>query len=115
MRNLQKFEMFEIHAEFCRAMSHPARLRILNEIGDIKITVGELAGLLDLRVSNVSQHLKILKNYEIVKSDRIGHKVYYYISDKRIVEICQGMRVIISDLHDRKKKIFNKNKDKFGV
>jgi len=111
MANSQNFEIFEIHSEFCRAIANPKRLMIVNRIGDARITVSELARHLDLSVSNISQHLKILKNYDIVKSDKIGHKVYYSISDKRIVEICQNMRQVISDLYLKRKDIFNHETD----
>ncbi|MCK5222738.1 MAG: winged helix-turn-helix transcriptional regulator [Candidatus Aminicenantes bacterium] len=110
MMNLHNIEIYEVHSEFCRAIANPKRLRILNEIGDAKITVGELANLLNLSASNISQHLKILKNYEILKSEKIGHRVYYSITDIRIVEICQSMRQVISDLYEKRMDIFTHDK-----
>ena len=110
MLNMQNLEIYEIHSEFLRAIANPKRLRILNEVGDTKITVGELASLLNISVSNISQHLKILKNYEILKSEKIGHRVYYSITDIRIVEICQSMRQVISDLYEKRMDIFSQGK-----
>ena len=107
---MQNLEIYEIHSEFLRAIANPKRLRILNEVGDTKITVGELASLLNISVSNISQHLKILKNYEILKSEKIGHRVYYSITDIRIVEICQSMRQVISDLYEKRMDIFSQGK-----
>jgi len=110
MLKLQNLEIYEIHSEFCKAIANPKRLRILNEVGDGRITVGELASLLNLSASNISQHLKILKNYEILKSEKIGHRVYYSITDIRIVEICQSMRQVISDLLEKRMDIFQSGK-----
>ena len=111
MLNMQNLEIYEIHSEFLRAIANPKRLRIINEFGDGKITVGELAEKLNLTVSNISQHLKILKNYEILRSEKIGHRVYYSITDKRIVEICHSIRQIISDLYEKRMDIFSHDKE----
>ncbi|MEN8222968.1 MAG: metalloregulator ArsR/SmtB family transcription factor [Acidobacteriota bacterium] len=104
---MQNFEIFEIQSEFCRAIANPKRLRILNEIEKKKITVGDIARVLNLSVSNISQHLRILKDAEIVKSEKAGQNVYYSITDKRIIDICQLMREIISDLYEKRMDIFN--------
>ncbi|MEN8154047.1 MAG: metalloregulator ArsR/SmtB family transcription factor [Acidobacteriota bacterium] len=105
--NFQNFETYEIHAEFCRAISNPKRLMIINVIGDKKITVGELAKALDLSVSNISQHLKVLKNYEVVKSEKAGHQVFYTLTDLRLLHTCKKIREIISDLYKKRKDVFN--------
>lgn len=105
--NFQDFETYEIHAEFCKAIANPKRLKIISLIGKKNITVGELAKAMDLSVSNISQHLKILKNYEIVKSEKEGHQVYYSLSDTRLIKTCDQIREIISDLYKKRKDIFN--------
>lgn len=105
--NFQNFEMYEIHAEFCKAIANPKRLKIISLIGDKKIAVGELAKAMDLSISNISQHLKILKNYEVVRSEKEGHQVYYSLSDTRLVDTCNQIREIISDLYKKRKDVFN--------
>ncbi len=105
--NFQNFETYEVHAEFCRAIANPKRLMIINIIGNRKITVGDIAKSLDLTVSNISQHLKILKNYEVVKAEKKGHQVYYSLTDLRLVKTCEKIREIISDLYQKRKDIFN--------
>ena len=111
MPNSKNFKIFEIQSEFCRAIANPKRLRILNEIENNKITVGELAITLDLAVSNVSQHLRILKDAEIVKTEKIGQNVFYSITDTRIIDICQLMREIISNLYEKRMDIFHEKSD----
>lgn len=118
MLNLHKFENYEIQSEFCRAMASPKRLRILSEIEKKKVTVGELAEILDSAVSNISQHLRILKNSEIVRAEKSGQKVYYSISDPRIIDICKMMQDVISAIYSSRGNIFGdessfSNRDKY--
>ena len=105
--SFQNFEIYEIHAEFCKAIANPKRLKIISLIGKKKIAVGELAKAMGLSISNISQHLKILKNYEIVKSEKEGHLVYYSLSDTRLIKTCDQIREIISDLYKKRKDVFN--------
>jgi len=105
--NLRNFETYEIHAEFCRVLANPKRLMVINLLKDKKLTVGELATALDLTVSNVSQHLKVMKNYQILSSEKVGHKVYYFLTDQRLVKTCEKIREIISDLYTKRGNIFN--------
>ncbi len=104
--NLQNYEIYEIHAEFCRALANPKRLMIINLLGNKKLTVGELATALNLTVSNISQHLKVMKNYQILSSEKVGHKVYYYLTDQRLVKTCEKIREIISDQYMKRRDIF---------
>ena len=107
--NFQNTEIYEIHAEFCKAIANPKRLMIIDKIGADKITVGDLAKALDLSISNISQHLKVLRNYEVVKSEKVGHQVYYALTDIRLVHTCIQIRSIISDLYKKRKDVFNSN------
>ena len=104
--NFQNSEIYEIHAEFCRALANPKRLMIISLLKDKKLTVGELATALDLTVSNISQHLKVMKNYQILSSEKVGHKVYYYLTDMRLVKTCEKIREIISDQYMKRRDIF---------
>ena len=104
--NFRNIEIYEIHAEFCRALANPKRLMIINLLEDRKLTVGELAAALDLTVSNISQHLKVMKNYQILSSEKVGHKVYYFLTDQRLVKTCEKIREIISDLYTKRRGIF---------
>ena len=65
-------------ARVIKAMSHPARLLIIDELGIGERNVTELTrlvGLLD--VSTVSKYLSTLRNAGLVESDKRGSQVYY--------------------------------------
>lgn len=74
-----------MHAAFCEALAHPARLRILDLLRDCERSVGEIAQLLDMRLSNVSQHLSLLRDRDLLRSRRTGTRVLYSIAHPEIL------------------------------
>ena len=65
----EEFTKTEIEiAEIAKALSHPARIKILKILNELKsCMVGSIVDLLPLSQSTVSQHLKELKIENIVK------------------------------------------------
>lgn len=108
---ISNFEIFEIHAEFCKALANPKRLIIIRALKNKSRTVSELAAILDLPLANVSQHLKALRDHDIVTHVKEGQKSHYSLTDMRLVEACDTIREIIVDLNKRRGKMidFNRN------
>lgn len=71
-----------------KALSHPARIEIIDRLKRNGCNVSEVQKNLGLPQSTISQHLKILKNAGIIKSKRKGTKVCYE------VEIGEARRII---------------------
>ena len=53
-------EIYRFHAEVCRSIAHPKRLEILNLLRNGERSVGELAQLMEISPTNVSQQLAVL-------------------------------------------------------
>lgn len=70
-----------------KAMAHPIRLKILERLLEDDACVKDLWGCLDLPQAVVSQHLAILRNKGIVKCQREGNTVRYYVRDPKVREI----------------------------
>jgi len=71
----------ELAARFSLAGS-PTRLKMLALFHQTKeLCVCDLAEILSVTVSNVSQHLSKFKAYGLVKSRRDGNTIYYALSD----------------------------------
>jgi ArsR family transcriptional regulator len=104
---VRNYEIFELHAEFCKTMAHPKRLIIVTALEDREMTVGEFTELLDMPIANVSQHLKALRDHDIVTTRKDGQKVYYSLTDKRLIEACNLIREIIASLYKRKDKMMD--------
>ncbi|NIM11204.1 MAG: metalloregulator ArsR/SmtB family transcription factor [Candidatus Aminicenantes bacterium] len=110
---VSNYEIFDIHAEFCKTLANPKRLLIVQVLKDGEKTVGDFSNLLELPIANVSQHLKALRDHDIVTARKEGQKVYYSLTDPRLVDACDLIRTIIADLNRRKGKIVDVDID-FG-
>jgi len=64
---------------FFRALSHPTRLMIINELLDKKICVNDIEEILKLRQSNISQYLSLLRLLNIVDFRKDGTIEVYTI------------------------------------
>lgn len=66
--------------EFLKAMANRHRLMILCHLIGGECSVGELAEVLDLRDSTVSQHLALLRKDGMVATRREGQTIWYSVS-----------------------------------
>lgn len=67
-------------AEFAKALGHPARIAILQELVQRECVCGDLVSSLPLSQSTISQHLKALKAANIIEGEIEGTRVCYRIN-----------------------------------
>jgi len=72
-----------------KALAHPTRLRILEILKEQEECVCKIYEALDLEQSNVSQHLKVLRDNDILKTRRDGPMIMYRISRHEIISIIE--------------------------
>jgi ArsR family transcriptional regulator len=109
-RNL-KSEISSLHANLCSAVADPNRIMILYELSDGPRYVGQLAESLEISHSAASRHLKILKSQDIVRSEREGLHVAYYLNTPELIDALDIFRSVLSDqLEHRAKLILHENK-----
>ncbi|TNF45921.1 ArsR family transcriptional regulator [bacterium] len=70
-------EVFEKRSEVFKALAHPTRLFIVDQLSFEEKAVSELTGMIGVDTSTVSKHLSILKNARIVADEKRGSMVYY--------------------------------------
>ncbi len=88
LMNKQEIELFTENAELLKALAHPVRLCIVKgllENGERNVTC--MQNCLELPQSTVSQHLQKLRSAGIIKGNREGLEVSYYICDERVKEL----------------------------
>jgi DNA-binding transcriptional ArsR family regulator len=86
-------------ADIAKALSHPARLKILKILSRMDICMcGELVELLPLAQATVSQHLKELKRVGLIKGDIDGPKVCYCVNPENIAKAKTEFEKIFSQL-----------------
>lgn len=70
---------YELRARIIKAMAHPTRLFITEELQKGEKCVNDLTELIGSDVSTVSKHLSVLKNVGIVGDRKEGTNIYYYL------------------------------------
>ncbi len=86
-------------ARCLKAMSHPLRLKILCVLGTQSISVQDIVEQVGTSQSNVSQHLAILREKNILGSKREANRVYYFIDDERMLKLIKMMRDVFCSTH----------------
>ena len=71
-----------------KALAHPLRLSIISFIDkNGEINVNKIYRSLKLEQSVASQHLAILRQANVVKTERDGKFIYYSLNEERISEL----------------------------
>jgi len=86
-------------ARCIKAMSHPLRLKILCVLGTNSVSVQDIVEQVGTSQSNISQHLAILREKNILGSKKEANRVYYYIDDKRTLQLISMMREVFCTHH----------------
>jgi len=68
---------YESKARIIKAMAHPTRLFIVDELSSGPRCVCELTEMVGDDISTVSRHLAVLKNAGLVSDDKRGTQVFY--------------------------------------
>ncbi|MFZ2406111.1 MAG: metalloregulator ArsR/SmtB family transcription factor [Methylobacter sp.] len=86
-------------AHCLKAMSHPLRLKILCVLGSDSICVQQIVDQVGTSQSNISQHLAILREKNILGSKKEANRVYYFIDDARMLLLFKMMRDVFCSTH----------------
>ncbi|MDO8702752.1 MAG: metalloregulator ArsR/SmtB family transcription factor [Undibacterium sp.] len=76
-----------------RAMANEDRLLLLCQLSLGEKSVSELEELLDIRQPTLSQQLGVLRTEGLVNTRRDGKRIYYSVSDVRVLGLLNAMHV----------------------
>jgi len=77
--NSKEKAQYEIRAKIVKAMAHPTRLFIVDQLSKNDLCVNELTEKIGDDMSTVSKHLSVLKAVGIIRSRKNGTSVYYHL------------------------------------
>lgn len=80
-----------ISQKLCKAVGNKERVGIILCLEKEK-TVNDLLKLCDLSQSAISQHLKVLRDSQILSFRKEGKNVFYKTKDKRFVTIAKLLK-----------------------
>jgi ArsR family transcriptional regulator len=88
---------YEARANIMKAMAHPSRLFILDELTKGERCVCELTEMIGADTSTVSKHLSVLKNAGIVGTDKRGTQVYYQLIAPCVLNFFGCVETVLKD------------------
>jgi ArsR family transcriptional regulator len=89
-----KQALFIQFAAVAKAVAHPHRLALLEQLAQGERSVEVLADRIQVSVANASQHLQHMRRAGLVTARREGKFVFYGVTDSTVLDLLASMRRI---------------------
>ena len=89
-------------AQAIKAIAHPLRLKILCVLGDQEVSVQDIVEQVGTSQSNISQHLAILRDKDVLQTRKDANRVFYRIADQRTLQLIGLMREVFCGVSSTK-------------
>ena len=96
---------YEARAKILKAIAHPSRLFIVEELQKQERCVNELTEMIGADTSTVSKHLSVLKNAGLVVDEKRANCVYYTLRCPCILDFIGCVENVLAANADEHKKI----------
>jgi len=93
-------KLYEARARVIKAMAHPTRLFIVEELSKDERCVCDLTEMVGADVSTVSKHLSLLKNAGIVEDDKRGNQVFYSLKVPCVLNFFTCVESVLDSARD---------------
>lgn len=91
--------LYEIKARLFKGLAHPYRIRILEILSATdEASVADMIADTGLEASHLSQHLAVLRRYNLVDSERRGSVVYYRLAFAQVADLLLVARQLLTEI-----------------
>src|SRR5436853_4705062 len=94
MSGAAKSALFDAFASVAQALGSGRRAEIVDVLAQGERSVEELASEIDQSVANTSHHLQLLARAGLVRSRRVGTRIYYRLASDRVGELWAAVREV---------------------
>jgi DNA-binding transcriptional ArsR family regulator len=105
MNDTFETEINQLHQGVCSALADPTRIRILYLLSQGPSNVTDLAQHLDIPQPTASRHLRVLRERDLVNSERDGTSVIYTLAEPRVIEALDLLRAIVRDVNEQRASV----------
>lgn len=98
--------IFDIQADFCKAMGNAIRLQVLYTLRERSMIVNEIVAQTGFSQSIVSRQLSALCPAGVVDCQRHGIEMFYQLSDSQVGEVCDLVRKALSEQMKKRLNMF---------
>jgi len=89
-------EIIMLHNRVCSGVGDPKRVLILYALDEGPRCVTDLSEELGMSQPAVSRHLRVLRERNLVSTDRQGPSVIYALADHRVIEALDLLRDVLA-------------------
>ena len=89
-----KLALFAQFAAVAKALAHPHRLELLEQLAQGERSVEVMADRTGLSIANASQHLQHMRRAGLVANRRDGKFIYYRLADDSVLDLLSSLRGI---------------------
>jgi len=91
--------LYEVKANLFKGLAHPVRVRVLEVLsGAGDVSVADLLADTGLEASHLSQHLAVLRRYNLVVAERRGSQVFYRLAFAQVADLLAVARSLLVQL-----------------
>ena len=87
-------------ADIAKALGHPVRLELIEQLGQGERSVENLAGAVGQSIANTSHHLQLLRRAGLASARKKGNHVLYGLSGDDVVDLFGALRVTAERHHE---------------
>lgn len=87
----------DLEVKVFKALAHPIRLQLIKKLRSEIMCVCELNKDIQFSQSNLSQHLKILKEAGILESHKKGLWIHYGVKNREILKVIDTVAAMIKE------------------
>ena len=84
-----------MQCQICKALGHPLRMAIVDQLSGSEIAAADLIADLGISKANLSKHMALLIHGGIVESRRDGRQIHYRLIDTEIRKACAIMSSVL--------------------
>ena len=93
---------FEARARIIKALAHPTRLFIVDQLAQQERCVCELTEMVGADTSTISKHLSLLKNAGLVQDDKRGTQVFYRLTMPCVLNFLSCVETVHKEVAEEK-------------
>jgi len=100
---------FEARAKIIKALAHPTRLFLVDELSRQERCVNELTEKVGVDMSTISRHLALLKDAGIVKDEKRGSQVYYSLKMRCVLSFFGCVETVMKSVAEENLSLIEPN------
>lgn len=93
--NTKERALYEARARIIKALAHPTRLFLVDELSRGERCVCELTEMVGADMSTVSKHLAVLRSAGIVEDEKRGSQVFYAIRCPCVLKFFECVETVL--------------------